>query len=147
MSMDFEHMDEVQKDHLHLAAQDGKLDEVKRLVHDGFPVSRFDDIGKTPLHYAVENGHLDVARFLIGAGADVNAHDETKIGNTPLRDIAGTCSLPTAKFLLEAGADPAIKGWMQLSAIDLASRRKSGDGPAIHRLLTEHKYVDRFRPR
>lgn len=132
-------MDEVQKDQLHLAAQDGMLEEVERLLEAGYPVNRFDDIGKTPLHYAVGSGHLDVARFLIGAGADVNAHDESKIGNTPLRDIAGTCSLQTAKFLLQAGADPAIKGWMQLNALDIASKRKTGDGPLVFRLLSEHK--------
>jgi ankyrin repeat protein len=118
-----------------MAAQDGDLDEVRRLVAEGGDVNGFDDLGKTPLHYAVEREHVEVARHLIEHGADVNARHEPSLGNTPLAEVAATCSHVIAKVLVDAGADPTIPGWMQLTALDRARKRKRGDGPAVHELL------------
>jgi ankyrin repeat protein len=122
-------------DRLHAAAQDGDLDEVRRLLAEGLDVNAFDEISMTPLHYAAEHEHLEVCRCLIGAGANVNAHEEAKIGDTPLRLVAARCSLALAALLIEAGADPTIPGWMQLTALDDAKERKRGDGPAVYDLL------------
>ena len=120
---------------LHVAAQDGDLDEVRRLLAQGRDINAFDDLGKTPLHYAVMEEHLEVARFLIEQGADVNAHHEPTISNTPLSEVAGNCSMAIAKLLIDAGADPTIRGWMQLNALDRAEGRKRGDGPEVYELL------------
>ena len=73
---------ELIKDSLHFAAQEGGLEEVKRLLEEGFCVHRFDDLGHTALLYAAQEGHLEVMKTLIDAGADVNAHDESRIGET-----------------------------------------------------------------
>ena len=81
---------------LHLAAQDGDLDAVSRLVADGEDINAFDDLGKTPLHYAADREHVEVARYLIEHGANVNAHHEPTLGNTPLGDVAATCSYVVA---------------------------------------------------
>ena len=129
--------DDREREELDFAAQDGDLKEVKRLVGEGVPVDKFDEIGMTPLHYAADAGHLDVARFLIASGADVNAHDEAQIGETPLGQVAGNCSYEMAELLVDAGADPTIPCWMQITALDTASRRKRGHGPRVHQLLLE----------
>ncbi len=124
------------QEQLHFAAADGDLDRVTALVAEGQDVNRFDaDTSLTPLHHAVRGEHFAVASFLLQNGADINAHDEANIGETPLGDVAATCSLEMAQLLVDAGADPTIPGWMQLTALDRAQRRKSAEGRAVHDLL------------
>ena len=137
MDVDDEEKDPFDEVLLHFAAQDGDLDEVRRLLSEGRDINAFDDLGKTPLHYAVMKEHLEVARALIEHGADVNAHHEPTISNTPLSEVAGNCSLAMAKLLIDAGADPTIRGWMQLNAFDRAKGRKreDRDGPQVYELL------------
>ena len=135
MQTDIEKM--LEGDELHLAAQEGDLASVRRLLASGCDVNTFDSIGRTPLHYAVEGEHYDVAKLLIESGAAVNAHHEDSVGNTPLGEVAGRCSLRIAKLLVDSGADPTIRGWMQLNALDRARERKRGDGPLVYDLLLE----------
>jgi ankyrin repeat protein len=124
---------EVEK--LHIAADEGDLDEVRRLVSEGYPVTEFDELSMTPLHYAAKGNHLEMARFLIEAGADVNAREEAKIGETPLGEVAANCSYEMAELLIKAGADPTIPGWMQLTALHRAARRKREVGQRVYALL------------
>jgi ankyrin repeat protein len=112
------------------------LAKVRELIAQGFAVNAFeDDLPNTPLHYASMEGHLEVMKALIDAGADVNAHDDLRIGNTPLREVAGNCSYEVAKLLIDAGADPLIPGWMQITALDEAAKRKRPEGVRVHELL------------
>jgi ankyrin repeat protein len=127
--------DEVDETDLHFAAQEGDLARVRQLLADGRSPNAFDELTKTPLHYAAEKGHIDIMRVLLAAGADVNAHEEARIGNTPLRDIADECSLAVATFLVDAGADPRIPGWMQLTALHKAEKRKDEEGRRVYALL------------
>jgi ankyrin repeat protein len=124
-----------QRDQLHAAARDGDRARVAILLAKKYPVNRFDEVGKTPLHYAVQSGHLEIVAQLIAAGANVNAQDERSIGNTPLSDNVEICSFEMVKQLIDAGADPAIPGWMQLTAIHRAQRRKDTDAREIQQLL------------
>jgi len=117
--MPIEEDDANHSEQLHLAARDGDLQRVQQLLGEGYEINAFDDLGKTALHYAVECERFDVAQYLIRRGADVDAHDEGRIGNTPLG----------------AGADPAVPGWMQLTALDKAVKRRRGDGPSVYALL------------
>ena len=126
-----------QRERLHLAAQDGDIQEVSQLLRDGYQPNVFDELGKTPLHYAAERGHLDVMRLLLASGADVNAHDERVIGNTPLREVAGDCSFEVATILVDAGADPTIPGWMQITALHKAQERKKPEGARVRQLLEQ----------
>ena len=127
--------DELDESELHFAAQDGDMRRVRQLLAEGRSPSAFDEISKTPLHYAAENGHIDVMRVLLEAGANVNANDEARIGNTPLRDVADKCSLAVATLLVESGADPRIPGWMQLTALHKAEKRKDQEGQRVYALL------------
>ena len=128
-------IDEFERERLHGAAQSGNVEEVRRLLKNGYQPSEFDDLGKTPLHYAAECGHLDVLKALIASGADVNAHDERVIGNTPLREVADNCSYEVAKVLIDAGADPTIPGWMQITALHKARERRRPEGLRVRELL------------
>lgn len=130
-------IDEFNRERLHFAAQDGDLDEVRRLLDDGFQPSEFDGLGKTPLHYAAERGHVEVMKALLAAGADVNANDERVIGNTPLREVAANCSYEVATILIAAGADPTIPGWMQITALQQARERHRPEGSQIRQLLED----------
>lgn len=66
---------------LHHAAENGRLDVVKRLIKKGVDIK--DSQNRTPLHYAAESGHLDVVKYLVGNGADVYAKDSHENGNNP----------------------------------------------------------------
>ena len=127
--------DQFERERLHVASQDGDVEEVARLLAAGFGPNEFDDLGKTPLHYAAERGHLDVMKLLLASGADVNAHDERVIGNTPLREVADACSFEVAQILVDAGANPTIPGWMQLTALHQASERTKPEGVRVRELL------------
>ena len=129
--------EEFERERLHFAAQDGNVEEVKKLLGNGYEPNLFDDLGKTPLHYAAERGHLDVMRTLLASGANVNAHDERVIGNTPLREVADNCSFEVAKILVDAGADPTIPGWMQITALHQARERKRPEGVQVRQLLED----------
>ena len=122
---------------LHFAAQEGDLQEARVLVEQGFDVNAFDEFSSTPLHCAVEGAHIEVARYLLSVGADVNAHLEEKAGDTPLGEVAGNCSYEMAELLIKAGADPTITGWMGLSALDHARKRKKKEGVRVYELLLE----------
>lgn len=136
--------DELDKSELHSAAQNGDLTRVRQLLAHGRSPNAFDDIAMTPLHYAAMSGHIDIMRLLLQAGADVNAHDEARIGNTPLRKVASNCSLAVAMFLVDSGADPRVPGWMQLTAVHQAERRKTPEGQGVYALLkTVADRVDR----
>lgn len=68
---------------LHLAARDGDLERVKRLVEANPGILNITDNKlRTPLHKAAKYGHLEVVKFLKENGADLQAKDNQK--QTPL---------------------------------------------------------------
>ena len=59
---------------LHDAAQNGDVDEVRRLVGEKFDINGRDEPNTfTALHWAARLGHIKVVKFLISSGADINA--------------------------------------------------------------------------
>ncbi|UPA54996.1 ankyrin repeat domain-containing protein [Wolbachia pipientis] len=60
---------------LHHAAENGRLDVVKRLIKKGVDIK--DSQNRTPLHYAAENGHLDVVKYLVENGANIYLEDDS----------------------------------------------------------------------
>lgn len=56
------------------AAEDGRVDEVRRLLESGADVKeKQEDPTFTPLMLAVKGGHVEVVKLLLKAGADPNA--------------------------------------------------------------------------
>jgi hypothetical protein len=74
-------------------------------------------------------------RFLLSVGADVNARKEEMAGEKPLDHVATRCSYEVAELLICAGANPTIPGWMQLTALYRAGKRKKEEGKHIYKLL------------
>jgi ankyrin repeat protein len=122
---------------LHQAAEDGDVDEIRRLLQTEHRqlLNVFDELSLTPLMRAAMNGHVLAVKMLLAAGADVNAHDDRRVGNTVINEVAGDGSFEMIEVLLEAGADPTIRGWMDLNALDRARNRVRS--PAIYAMLED----------
>ena len=58
-----------------MAARNGQLDEVKRLVESGVPVDTEGAYGVTALSLAARAQALDVIEYLLGKGADPDARE------------------------------------------------------------------------
>ena len=102
-----------EEERLFLAAENGDLAEVKRLVvYCGVNPNIRDNYGWTPLHEAALNGHREVVEFLLERGVDPNVRNND--GWTPLHYAAKDChvdvaSVDVARVLLDHGADPTIR--------------------------------------
>jgi ankyrin repeat protein len=101
----------------------------------GAVLNTFDYICRTPLMWAVDAGHIEIVRALIDAGSDVNARDEARIGNTALHFAVEKERAEMVELLLRAGADPSAPGWMRLTPLDKAERRKSPEGQRVLAML------------
>lgn len=58
---------------LHLAAQEGRADEIRRLIAEGADLNIRDRAERTPAHVAAFASHDDALRALATGGADMNA--------------------------------------------------------------------------
>jgi outer membrane protein assembly factor BamB len=91
---------------LRLAARQGDLDEVKRLVAAGVPVDEGDHYGTTALLLAAGQGKTEVVRFLLDHGANPSAREG--FFNTSVLESALSHEPPfveVAKMVLAAGAE------------------------------------------
>ena len=119
---------------LYEAAEEGKINEVKRLFADGVDVNAMtDSFVETPLHFATENGQKEVAIILIDKGADFNA--KAKWDRTPLHGAAKTGRSALAKILTEAGADLNTKDFENKTPLDEAIKY---DYSEVAELLRKH---------
>jgi ankyrin repeat protein len=131
---------------LHIAAEDGKTNEVKRLLNDIAVVDAFDRWNRTPLHLAAEWGHVGIIQELLASGANANA--TTKLGETPLffalRYWQGDENEATGKAhwtvlvntLLAAGAKFDLTNSSGLTPLQLAASARNGN-PEIVRLFVK----------
>jgi ankyrin repeat protein len=67
---------------LRVAATNGRLEDVERLLDEGADINASADNGMTPLILASWMGHIKVVELLLSQGADVSAR--TKQGSTAL---------------------------------------------------------------
>ncbi|MGE3807299.1 MAG: ankyrin repeat domain-containing protein [Gemmataceae bacterium] len=88
---------------LNVAASNGDLRKVEKLVAESLSLNQLNAEGLAPLHYASQAGHAEVCRVLLAAGADVNL--PSSHGNSPLAVAAGNSHADVVRVLLEAGAD------------------------------------------
>ena len=56
------------------AAEEGQIEEVKKLLPAGADVNTKTKFMETPLHFAAENGHNEVPELFIDKGAEVYPH-------------------------------------------------------------------------
>ncbi|MFT4327658.1 MAG: ankyrin repeat domain-containing protein [Wolbachia pipientis] len=88
---------------LHLAAQNGDLDQVKLLFDNCGNIEAQDEFGKTPILCAAEAGKWSIVKFLLDNGANIN--NETTYQETPLHCAVQEGNLDIVKFLFDRGAD------------------------------------------
>jgi len=89
---------------LHLAAQEGHLPVVCKLLLHGADIDETDKEGMTPLMKAVVAGHAGVVTCLLDHGASPEARD--RYGRTPLILAAAYGSPSLVRLLLDRGASP-----------------------------------------
>ncbi len=89
------------------AAEDGDLQELKRLVQEGHDVNQEnEDYGWAPLHRAAGRGHYECVEYLITCGADVRKKDW--YGRAPLHCAAHWGNYLTVDVLLKHAANPIV---------------------------------------
>ncbi|TET06258.1 ankyrin repeat domain-containing protein, partial [Candidatus Dependentiae bacterium] len=85
------------------AAEDGNLEQVRRLLDRGANINAVDEGGWTPLYSAAYWGHKAIGNLLIDRGANVNAATN-KGDSTPLHAAARDGCEAIVKLLLDRGA-------------------------------------------
>eukprot|EP00466_Bigelowiella_natans_P009599 jgi/Bigna1/143987/aug1.83_g18695 len=70
---------------LHIAAEHGRVDEMRRLIKTKADLEVKEHRGWTALHCAARESHMDAVRCLVECGAEVSA--KSKHGSTPF-DVA-----------------------------------------------------------
>ena len=101
------------------AAENGNLEELKKLIKSGADVNAKNEYGNTALIYAAWNGHTDCLSALIVAGADVNAKNND--GYTALTLAARDGQTDCVAVLISAGADVNAKNDDGNTALILAA--------------------------
>lgn len=87
---------------LHMAAEEGRLENVMHLIEKGATVDLKDKKGFTALHYAAQNGRTATVEWLIVKGATADLKDNE--GFTALHRAAQNGRTKTAVHLVEKGA-------------------------------------------
>ena len=88
---------------LHRAAQNGNIEEVRRLLENGADVNAQANNGSTPLHAAAEKGQREVVQLLLDRGADIEVRD--MFGDRPLHTAAEEGQREVVECLVKNGAD------------------------------------------
>ncbi|XP_059487008.1 serine/threonine-protein phosphatase 6 regulatory ankyrin repeat subunit A-like [Neocloeon triangulifer] len=120
---------------LHLACQEGKVENVDFLLSTGqFDLAKKDLEGYQAIHIATIEEHCNVIDLLLEKGADLEARTGCHQELTPLLLAAECCQLDTFKFLLERGADLDYEDTMYHDAFHLTCY---GDNLSVARYLVE----------
>ena len=90
-----------------VAADQGKLEEIRSLLDRGANINAVDTIKNTPLHRASRNGHHQCVELLLDRGANINAVDASN--DTPLHSASIYGHHQCIELLIDRGADKSIK--------------------------------------
>lgn len=86
-----------------VAASDGLLDVLKKLITNGANIHHCDEFNGTALSMAVMNGHIGCVRYLVEHGADLSEVDLQDM--TFLHIAAMNGHLECVRYLVEQGMD------------------------------------------
>ena len=104
---------------LMIAASQGYLHEIDRLIQKGADINAETIEGATPLIFAVSNDQTDIVNLLIKYGADVNK--ATKVYDTPLIIAVKNQNDEIAEMLIRSGADIDISDRYDATPLHYAS--------------------------
>eukprot|EP00434_Breviolum_minutum_P040061 symbB.v1.2.035591.t2/scaffold4833.1/size34140/4 len=91
------------------AAEEGRQEEVKELLHSNANIeAKGGEWRETPLHFACEKGHRDIVDLLLEKKAQIEATNADQ--ETPLHFAAYFDRKEVVTLLLEKGADPGAQG-------------------------------------
>ncbi|XP_019555310.2 uncharacterized protein LOC109424595 [Aedes albopictus] len=88
---------------IHIAAQEGVIKKVKKLIQDGANVNAFNKTKLTALHLSAAAGHRPVVELLIDKGANVNAVEINEW--TPLHLACKNGHKEVVQVLIKRGAN------------------------------------------
>ena len=108
------------------AAQEGRTELVKVLLHTCGDINDTDIVGRTPLISAARNGHLAIVKLLLSKGAYTEVKD--KAMQTPLISAAENGYTAILKLLLSKGAHTETKD-------------DTGQTPILWACANEHREV------
>jgi ankyrin repeat protein len=111
------------------AAEDGDLEEVRRLVQQDRGLLDANDNHSTPLTAAAWGGHVEVMRFLLEEGAQVDLQDPVDFSALGCACEKGHTE--AIHLLLAHGADPAIAMGGGATPLFLASGQGHTDVVAV----------------
>mmetsp|Transcript_1893 Transcript_1893/g.5526 ORF Transcript_1893/g.5526 Transcript_1893/m.5526 type:complete len:281 (+) Transcript_1893:120-962(+) len=115
-----------------LAAQQGNVRQVERIIYEGGSANEPDEYGETPLHLAAASGQMDMIRFLSEeCRCDVNSPNWE--GWTPLFWAVARGQLDAVKYLVQMGSEVGIKASQDWTALHLAAL--NGDLEMVSALL------------
>jgi len=117
-NIDFERTNAAGENALMMAAYQGLLPMVKRMV-ETYEVE-VNKTGWTALHYAATNGYDDIVKYLLDHAAYIDA--ESPNATTPLMMAAMGGHITTVKLLLDEGADMNLRNQQKMDVIDFAKR-------------------------
>ncbi|KAI9015599.1 ankyrin repeat-containing domain protein, partial [Hyaloraphidium curvatum] len=109
---------------LYLAAQEGHIEVVRRLLRHGARVDAVDTDGWVPLHAAAQNGHLTCVELLLDAHKARNVPVDvysTQNSLTPLHLAAREGNADIVRALLRAGPDPRARTKAGATSLHLAA--------------------------
>jgi CubicO group peptidase (beta-lactamase class C family) len=138
---------------LHVAALQGDVDAIRRLIKAGADLNEKDAYGSTPLAIAATFGKTEAAKALIDAGADLTVTSND--GSTPLHIAAffGRTEIVTA--LLGKGANKYLRNDAGLTALETVAapfERVKGTYDAVGKALAplglklDYARLQRVRP-
>jgi len=118
---------------IHVAAEFGNIEAVKKHLADGSDVNAQNESGTTPLGWAGYYGYKELIELLIAEGADVNAKGTD--GITALHYAALTKRLEAVELLIANGADVNVMNDDGETPLD---ETNSHNKPEIADLLRKH---------
>lgn len=125
---------------LHLAAHEGRVDEINRLITSGADLNARDSAGRTPAHVAAFASHDEAVTALATGGADMNALENRVYDVLTIAAVADDPEL--VSLAMELGNKPdlitsvydgtALIAAAHLGHHDVVARLVAGGAPLDH---------------